>query len=44
MQPKAFNKVKSLTDNDSMSSAYPINVIGMSTGVVKTFFVTSQPK
>ena len=44
MQSKAFNKVKSLTDNDSMSSIYTINVISVSTGVVKSFVVTSQPK
>lgn len=44
MQSKAFNRVKSLTDNASVSSVHNINVISISTGVVKSFLVTSQPQ
>ncbi|CAM4203859.1 hypothetical protein [Pseudoalteromonas ostreae] len=44
MQSKAFNKIANLTDNDSMSSVHNTHVISVSTGVVKSFVVSSQPR
>ena len=44
MHSRALDKVKAMTEYDSTSSSYNVNVISIKNGLVKSFFVTSQPE
>ena len=43
MQSKASRYVEKLANNDSMSSAYNVNIVNVSKGRVGSFKVTSKP-